>query len=87
MNGPILTKFQKLKYVPSLAAEVEMGTIHNNGKAAIPIRVALDEMVHTKGPTSLNTDTNTAEGLVNNTIRNKKNPRPSHAVLLDDRTD
>ena len=55
----------------SSTAEVEVGTFHNNGKTATPIRVALDEMEHKQGPTPLKIDNNTTEGFVNNTIRNK----------------
>ena len=46
-NGSILTECQTLKYVISSAAEAKVGIIHANGKTAIPIMVALDEMGHT----------------------------------------
>ena len=72
INDPILTECQTLKYVMSSAAEAEVGTTHTNGKAAIPIRVALDEMDHPRSPTPLNTDNNTAEGFINNTICKKR---------------
>ena len=53
-------------------AKAEVGTIHHNGKVSISDKVALDEMRHTQGPTSLKTDNNTAEDFVNNTIRKKR---------------
>ena len=56
----------------SSAAEAEVWTVHNNGKADIPIRVALDEMGYPRGPTLLKTDNNTAEGFVSTTIRKKR---------------
>ena len=72
MNGLILTELQTLKYVVSSAAEAELGTVHHNGKAAISIRVALDERGHPQGPIPLKTDDNTAEGFFNNIIRKKR---------------
>ena len=45
----------------SSATEVEVSTVHNNGKAAIYIRVALDEMGDLQGHTPLKTDNNTAD--------------------------
>ena len=71
-NDPILTEYQTLKYVMSPAAEAEVGNVHNNGKAVISIRVALDEMGHLQGPTPLKKDNNTAEDFVNNTIHKKR---------------
>ena len=56
----------------SSVAEVEVGTVHNNGKAVIPIRVALDEIGHLQVPTPLKTDNNMTEGFVKNTIRKKR---------------
>ena len=81
MNGPILTELQTLKYVMSSATEEEVGNVQNNGKAAIPIRVTLDEMGHSQGPTPLKTDNNTAEGFFNNTVR-KKDQKPSICVSI-----
>ena len=56
----------------SSAAETGIGTIHKHGKAAIPIRVALDEMGHKQDPNPLKTDNNTVEGFFSNTIRKKR---------------
>ena len=56
----------------SSATEAVMETVHNNNKAAIIIRVALDKMGHKQGSTSLKTDNNIAKGFVNNTIRQKR---------------
>ena len=61
MNGPILTKFQTLINIMSSAVEAEIGTLHNNGNAAISIRLTLDKMGHKQGPTPLKTDNSTAE--------------------------
>ena len=72
MNGPILTECQTLKYAISSAAKAEVGTVHNNCKVTIPIRVTSDEMGHSQGPTPLKTDNNAAEGFFNNTSRKKR---------------
>ena len=56
----------------SSTAEAEVGNVHINGKAAMLIGVALYEIGHAHGPTPLKIDNNTAEGLFNNIIRNKR---------------
>ena len=56
----------------SFAVEVEVGTIHHNGKAAIPVRTALVEMGHHQGSMPLKTNNNTAEGFFNKIIRQKE---------------
>ena len=56
----------------SSAPDSEVGIVHNNGRSDIPIMVALDEMVHTQGPTPLKTYNNTTEGFINNIIRKKR---------------
>ena len=46
MNRLILTECQVLNKYMSSTGEAEAGTINKSGKAAIPIKVALDELVH-----------------------------------------
>ena len=45
-NRPVLTECVTLQHVMSSAAEAEVGTVHYNGKIAIPIRTAVIEMGH-----------------------------------------
>ena len=56
----------------SSAAEAEVGTVHHNGKVAVPIITALNEMGHLQGPIPLKTDNLTAEGFLNKKIRQKR---------------
>ena len=72
MNVSFLTECQTLKYAIPSATEVEVGTVHNNDNAAIPIRIALDEMGQPQGPTPLKKDNNTAESFFNNKICKKR---------------
>ena len=67
----ILTECTTLRNVMSSAAEAEVGTIHHNGKAAMPVRTALDEMGYPQGPTLVKTDNNTADGFLNKKIKQK----------------
>ena len=71
-NGPILTECVTLRNVMSSAAEAEVGTVHHNGKVAVPIITALNEMGHLQGPIPLKTDNLTAEGFLNKKIRQKR---------------
>ena len=70
-NVPTLTECHTLRNVVSSVVEVEVGMVHINGKASIPIQIMLDEMGHPQGPISIKTDKNTAEGLLNGTMRKK----------------
>ena len=61
-----------LRSVMSLAAKAEVGTVHHNGKLAVPIITALTEIGHVQGPILLKTDNATAEGFLNRSIRQKR---------------
>jgi hypothetical protein len=71
-NGPILTECVTLRTVMTSAAEAETCTLHHNGKAAIPIRITLEELHHPQGPTQIKTDNNTAQGFLTSSIRRKR---------------
>ena len=60
-----------LKHVVSLAAEAEYGGLFINVKSAVPLRQALIDMDHPQPPTPIQTDNDTATGLVNQTIKQK----------------
>ena len=71
-NGPILVECQALKHVVASAAESEFGGLFVNGKSACPVRTTLVEMGHPQPPTPICTDNNTASGIVNSSIRQKR---------------
>ena len=71
LNGPILTEYTTLRNVMSSAAEAEVGTIHHNGKATVPVQTVLIKMGHLQQPTPVKTDNNTADGFLNKKIKQK----------------
>jgi hypothetical protein len=54
------------------AAESEVGACFHNAQSGAPLRVTLTEMGHTQPPTLLRTDSSTAFGILNETIKQKK---------------
>ena len=71
-NGPILTECKTIRNVMSSAAEAESIGIYHNGKTAIPIRTALEELGHPQPPTIIKTDNSTAHGILPSKIRQKR---------------
>jgi hypothetical protein len=53
----------------SSAAEAEVGALFKNAKALIPLRITCEELGHIQPPTPIRTDNNTAEGIMNGTIK------------------
>ena len=80
-NGAILTLSNIIKFVMSSASEVEVASLFYNCKAALPLRIALEEMGHPQPATPVITDNTTAEGLVNKTMIPKKSK--SHDMRFD----
>jgi hypothetical protein len=58
--------------VMASAAEAEVGGLFINGQAACPLRVALQEMGHPQPPTIIVTDNQCAEGIANDTVKQKR---------------
>jgi hypothetical protein len=58
--------------VMSSAAEAELGALFLNAKNACPIRTTLEELGHPQPTMALQTDNNTAAGLVNDTVKQKR---------------
>ena len=54
------------------ASESEVAALFYNCKAALPLRLALQEMGHQQPKTPTITDNSTAEGLINKTIVPRK---------------
>ena len=64
-NGAIMTLSKIINFLMSSAGETEAATAYLNCKAALPLRIALEEMGHPQPPTPLCTDNNTANGIIN----------------------
>jgi hypothetical protein len=57
----------------SSAAEAELGALFRNGQEGYAIRNTLEEMGHKQlGPTPIQTDNSTAEGIANDTVKAKR---------------
>jgi hypothetical protein len=56
----------------SSAAEAEVGALFMNAKALIPLRITCEELGHIQLPTPMRTDNNTAEGIMNGTIKQNR---------------
>ena len=57
----------------SSAAEAELGALFRNGQEGYYIRTMLEEMGHKQlGPTPIQTDNSTAEGIANDTVKAKR---------------
>jgi hypothetical protein len=69
INGSILIIAMIIKNVVSLASEAEIVTLFINARAALPLRVALEEMGHRQPAAKLITDNNTVDGILNGKIK------------------
>ena len=63
-NGAILTLSTIIKHVMASASEAELAALFYNSKAAVPLRVTLQEMGHPQPPTLITSDNTTAHGLI-----------------------
>ena len=72
LNGAIHIVSQILKMVTASAAETETAGCFVNGQEACPIRVALEEMGWPQPPTQITTDNSCAEGIINETVKQKR---------------
>ena len=70
-NGAVLSNATIIKNVMSSAAEAEVGATYNNAREAIQLRSMLIKMNHQQPPTPIQTDTSTADGIINKTIVQK----------------
>ena len=67
-NGAIVTLSSVIKHGMSSASESELAALFYNCKAAVPLRVTLEEMVHRQPKTPATTDNSTAHGLIQSTM-------------------
>jgi hypothetical protein len=72
INGAILVIAKIIKSVMSSAAEAEIGALFMNAKATIPLRITCEELGHKQPATPMRTDNNTAEGIMNGTIKQNR---------------
>jgi hypothetical protein len=85
LNGSILNVAAVIKNVVASAAESEVGACFHNAQSGAALRVTLTELGHTQPPTPLRTDSSTAYGIVNETIKKKRFESNGHAIPLADR--
>ena len=71
-NGAVQTLSKTIKYVMSSAGETEAASAYLNCKAALPLRIALEEMGHPQPPTPVIMDNTTAIGLSKATMTPKR---------------
>ena len=71
-NGPVLTVAKVIKNVMASATEAELGALFMNGQEAVMIRNTLGAMGFPQPPTPMKTDNNTANGIINNTMKQKR---------------
>jgi hypothetical protein len=71
-NGSILNVAAVIKNVVASAAESEVGACFHNAQSGAPLRFTLAKLGHTQPPTPLPTDSSTAYGIVNKTIKQKR---------------
>jgi hypothetical protein len=72
LNGSILNVPAIIKNVVASAEEAEVGACFHNAQSGAPLIVALTKLGHTQPPTPLRTDSSTAYGIVNETIKHKR---------------
>ena len=70
-NGPIHILCQTMRQVVSSAAEAELGALFLNAQDICPIRIALEELGHPQPATPMQTDNDTACGIINDTVKQK----------------
>jgi hypothetical protein len=71
-NGPLFCHTTVLKHVVSSVAEAEFGALFVNAKEGTVTRTTLSEMGHNQDATDLITDNTTADGIINNTVQQKR---------------
>ena len=68
-NGAILTLSKIIKHVMGSASKTEVASLFYNCKAAILMRLALEEMGHPQPPTPIHVDNSTAVGIANDSVK------------------
>ena len=71
-NGPILTIAKVMKNVMASATEEELKALFMNAQEATVLRNCLEAMGHPQPATPMRTDNNTTNGIINNTMKQKR---------------
>ena len=71
-NGPVLVLAKVIKNVMASAAEAELAGLFMNAQEAVGLRNCLEAMGFPQPATPLKTDNNTANGILNNTMKQKR---------------
>jgi hypothetical protein len=72
LNGSILNVAAVIKDVVASVAESEVGACFHNAQSGAPLIVTLTELGHKQPPTPLRTDSSTAFGILNETIKQRR---------------
>jgi hypothetical protein len=72
LNGAVHVLSSIMHNVLSSVAEAEVAACFHNAQDACPIRVALTTLGHPQGATPIQTDNDTAEGILNNTVKQRR---------------
>ena len=71
-NGPILALAKAIENVMASATEAELGAPFMNAQEAAAVQNCLEAMGHTQPATPFKTDNDTANGVINNTVKQKR---------------
>ena len=71
-NGPITVIAKVIKNVMASAAEAELGALFMNAQEAVGLRNCLEAMGYPQPATPLKTDNSCANGIINNTMKQKR---------------
>jgi hypothetical protein len=71
-NGPVLILAKVIKNVMASATEAEVGALFMNAQEAVALRNCLEAMGFPQPATPMKTDNSTADGIINNTIKQKR---------------
>jgi hypothetical protein len=71
-NGPVLILAKVIKNVMASATEAELGALFMNAQEAVGLRNCLTAMGYPQPATPLKTDNSTANGIINNTMKQKR---------------
>ena len=72
LNGAIHIVSTILSNVMASATEAEVGALFHNAQDACQLRTALQFLGHPQPPTPIQTDNSCAEGIVNDTVKQKR---------------
>ena len=71
-NGPVFILAKVIKNVMASAAEAEIGALYMNAQEAAGMRTTLEAMGWPQPATPLKTDNSTANGIINNTMKQRR---------------